>query len=195
MASDNHPLTLMNMPLEVRHQIFAYVSMSDTQPQKLLRYWFENKEVDEKIAAFKARYLGARVPMVVFDGDQYDDEDWEGDDDDQEAEEEQEEEEDGGGDSDLDGEDDGDAEEDEEDEEEQVEEDFDDEAAGEDDDDEGNEDGDEMGDGESDEEGDAYTATGARPTGAMHPAPFHMDRPITAHSKWRHIPQVRAEAE
>lgn len=76
MASDNQPLTLMNIPLEVRHQVFGYVAIRDTQPQQLLRYWFEKQEVKEKTAGLAAQNPTAEAPRVVLEGDecQYDEE-------------------------------------------------------------------------------------------------------------------------
>jgi hypothetical protein len=74
MASDNQPLTLMNTPLEVRHQIFRYVAVRDVQPKELLRYWFEKKEVKEKAAELAAQNPNAGTPRVAFEGDQYEEE-------------------------------------------------------------------------------------------------------------------------
>lgn len=70
MAS-NHPLTLMNVPLEVRHQIFEHVAKRDTKPEKLLRYWFEKKEVKEKTAELLAKNPNAGTPRVVYEGAEF----------------------------------------------------------------------------------------------------------------------------
>ena len=104
----------MNIPLEVRHQIFEYVTIRDAQPKKLLRYWFEKKEVKEKIAELAAQTPNASAPQVVYEGDQFEheehEEDGSGDDEDGE--------EDGDSDGDSDEEDENEEDSDEEDEEE-----------------------------------------------------------------------------
>ncbi|KZM21047.1 uncharacterized protein EKO05_0011155 [Ascochyta rabiei] len=128
MASDKYPLTLMNIPLELRYRIFQYVARRDTQPEKLLRYWFEKKEVKEKTAQLVAQNPSGAAPVIVFDGDQYD-------------HEEEYEEGDGSGEDDEEGEEDSDAEEGTEDE-------------GDSDEDEDQEDGEDLDEEAASEDGD-----------------------------------------
>ena len=71
MAFDSQPLMLMNISLEVRHQIFKYVAVRDTKPTKLLRFWFEKEEVKEKAAGLVAQNPNAEAPRIIFEGDQY----------------------------------------------------------------------------------------------------------------------------
>jgi hypothetical protein len=111
----NDPPTLMTIPLEVRHQIFQHVAKRDTKPEKLLRYWFEKKEVKEKTAELLARNPNAGTPRAVYEGDRFEAEEREG------SEEEE-------GDSDEEDEDEEDEDEEDEDEEEDGDEDEDDEA-------------------------------------------------------------------
>ncbi|KAF9694205.1 hypothetical protein EKO04_007789 [Ascochyta lentis] len=180
MAPDNHPLTLMNIPLEVRHQIFQYVALRDTQPKKLLRYWFEKKEVKEKTAQLAAQDPSGVAPVVVFAGDQY---------------EYEEEYEDDSSEDDEEGEEDSDAEEGEEEEDEEDEDEEGDESESDSDEDEDQEDEEDIDEEEVDEDevdaedqdAEIDSTVAHTVTGAAKPPP----RPpvITAHSKWRHIPQ------
>ena len=73
MASDDkHPLhTLMGLPLEVRHNIFDYVAVREAEPKKLLRYWFEKKEVKAMVAAQDPK---ASSPHIVYAGDDFESE-------------------------------------------------------------------------------------------------------------------------
>lgn len=71
MAFDSQPLMLINIPLEVRHQIFQYIAMRDTQPKNLLRYWFEREELKENIAKFRIKNPNTETPRVLFEGDLY----------------------------------------------------------------------------------------------------------------------------
>lgn len=76
MASDDKQIhTLMSIPLEVRHRIFEYVAVRDAQPKKLLRYWFEKKEVKAKAAELLAKDPNAGSPRFVYAGDDYESED------------------------------------------------------------------------------------------------------------------------
>ena len=61
----------MNIPLEVRHHIFEYVAVRDAEPKKLLQYWFEKKEVKEKVAELAAKDPNAGAPRVVYEGDRF----------------------------------------------------------------------------------------------------------------------------
>ncbi|KAJ8110538.1 hypothetical protein OPT61_g6646 [Boeremia exigua] len=119
MASDRIKPTLMTIPLELRHHIFKHVATRKANPKKLLRYWFEKKEVKEKTAALAAQNINT-TPQVVYAGDQFDDDDESEDEDYEEDEDEGEEDTEGEGDSNEDGDEEGDedADQDEEDQEE-----------------------------------------------------------------------------
>jgi len=140
MANDKAAPTFMNLPLEVRHSIFEHVAVRDIKPKKLLRYWFENKEVKELIAQEAIDNPNCPTPRVVYGNDDYDAHDDEsaasendGEDDDQEDDENAEEDSDneseddnGGADQeDESGEDEDEPENDSEDEDEELEEAFD----------------------------------------------------------------------
>ncbi|KAF3043636.1 hypothetical protein E8E12_002599 [Didymella heteroderae] len=95
MASNASP-TLMNIPLEVRHQIYEHVAKRDTKPEKLLRYWFEKKEVKGKTAELLAKDPNAGTPKIVYEGDRFEAEEFEGESEEEsDAEEDSDEEEDG----------------------------------------------------------------------------------------------------
>lgn len=125
MASEMATSPFMSLPLELRHKCFEYAAARDTRPKKLLRYWFEKKEVKELVAAQVAADPTAPAPHVVYqqeheeeDSDvpqpeDEEDQDGEGegdddDDDDEDNEEDEDEAEDGDGDllADQDNEDD-----------------------------------------------------------------------------------------
>lgn len=72
-SNDHDPPTLMNLPLEVRHHIFEYVCASNQPPKKLLRHWFEKREVKQKTAKLVAQGE-LRAPEIVFAGDRYEQE-------------------------------------------------------------------------------------------------------------------------
>jgi hypothetical protein len=63
--------TLMTLPLEVRHNIFDYVAVREAEPKKLLRYWFEKKEVKAIVAAQDPK---ASSPRIVYAGDDFESE-------------------------------------------------------------------------------------------------------------------------
>jgi hypothetical protein len=73
MASDDKqfPHTLMTLPLEVRHNIFDHVAVREAEPKKLLRYWFEKKEVKTIVAAQDPK---ASSPRIVYAGDDFESE-------------------------------------------------------------------------------------------------------------------------
>lgn len=120
MTSDKHKPTLTNIPLEVRHHIFEYVASHDTQPKKLLRYWFEKKEVREKTAELAAKNGGVGAPRVVYAGDQFEHEEFDMEDGEEwEDSGEDDSDEDGDEDGDEDSDEDGDEEEEEEEDEEE----------------------------------------------------------------------------
>ncbi|KAJ4986810.1 hypothetical protein SVAN01_07737 [Stagonosporopsis vannaccii] len=87
MASDKPKLTLMNIPLEVRHHIFEYVAVRDVEPKQVLRYWFEKKEVKAKMEELAAKDPNAGAPRIVYAGDQFEREGYEQDDGDDDGEE------------------------------------------------------------------------------------------------------------
>tara|TARA_R110002003_G_scaffold193_34_gene15136 strand:- start:3520 stop:4911 length:1392 start_codon:yes stop_codon:yes gene_type:complete len=66
---------LMNLPLEVRHTIFEYAAARDVKPKKLLRKWFEKKEVSELIAQHMAADPSALAPRVVQNNEYEEDSD------------------------------------------------------------------------------------------------------------------------
>ncbi|KAH7063953.1 hypothetical protein BKA63DRAFT_525498 [Paraphoma chrysanthemicola] len=55
----------MSLPLEVRHTIFEYAADRDIKPKKLLRNWFEKKEVKELVAQHVAADPNGPAPRVV----------------------------------------------------------------------------------------------------------------------------------
>ncbi|KAF1926410.1 uncharacterized protein M421DRAFT_67745 [Didymella exigua CBS 183.55] len=175
MASDSSQTPeLLSMPLEVRHHIFEYVALRDTKPEKLLRYWFERKEVEEKTAELVAKHPETATPRVVYEGDQFEAEEWETDEEEWETDEEEE------GDGEEDSDEEGDGEEDvgEEDDE-------DDEGEDEEEVDEEEEDADEQNDGVVDEseEQDAEMADrngAAVPAAALSTAPADAQGPTAA---------------
>lgn len=145
--------TLMTIPLELRHQIFKHVAKCDTTPEKLLRYWFEKREVKEKIAELLAKNPDARMPRVVWEGDRF---------------EEEEREESGDGDEDQE---DGDEEGDEDDDEDSEDEDDDEDSEDEDEPGQEGEDGDEGDDAEEEDEEMADSDTTAASAAATISAP------------------------
>jgi hypothetical protein len=67
---------LIALPLEVRHNIFTYAATRDIKPKKLLRYWFEKKEIKKLIAQQLAADPNGPIPRVMYhDDDDEDDED------------------------------------------------------------------------------------------------------------------------
>ncbi|OCK74012.1 hypothetical protein K432DRAFT_387058 [Lepidopterella palustris CBS 459.81] len=98
--------TLMSMPLEIRHNIFGYLSERKDGPKKLLQTWFEKRE---------ATKLAANAPPQP-DGEDDDDEGGEETENGDEDEEMGDDDGDGDGDGDEDGDGDGDEDGDEEDE-------------------------------------------------------------------------------
>lgn len=173
----DQPPTLMDLPLEVRHLVFAQVARREAGSEMLLRRWFERKEIRAKMAEVAAK-------DEEEEGEEAEEDDVEEDEENEEEEAEEEEEE---GAEDIDAEEDVE-EEAGEDEEEHVEEDGD-ENDDEDDEEEGNDDSNEDGDGDTDEE-TVDDADAAAEVAQPPPAPV-----ITAHTKWRHIPRVRAQQD
>jgi hypothetical protein len=60
-------LTFMSIPLEIRHQIFGYASARNEAPKKVLRRWFEKKEVKEAIAQIQASNPTGPTPVASYD--------------------------------------------------------------------------------------------------------------------------------
>ncbi|KAF1913290.1 hypothetical protein BDU57DRAFT_522106 [Ampelomyces quisqualis] len=65
MAGNQAACPLMGLPLEVRHAIFKHLAARDVKPKKLLRYWFEKKEVKELIAKHVTANPMAPAPRVM----------------------------------------------------------------------------------------------------------------------------------
>lgn len=76
MANDKAAPAFMGLPLEVRHTIFEYVAARDVKPKKLLRYWFEKKEVKALVEQEVTNNPNGPAPQVVYgnDYDEYEDE-------------------------------------------------------------------------------------------------------------------------
>ncbi|KAI4668344.1 uncharacterized protein J4E78_002170 [Alternaria triticimaculans] len=74
MTNDKAAPAFMDLPLEVRHSIFEHVAARDVKPKKLLRYWFEKKEVKELVAQDAIDNPNGPTPRVVYAND-YDDHD------------------------------------------------------------------------------------------------------------------------
>lgn len=70
MASDKATTLLTSLPLEVRHTIFNYTAARQTEPEKLLRYWFEKKETKELVAKHVADNPNDPAPQVVYHQEQ-----------------------------------------------------------------------------------------------------------------------------
>lgn len=161
----DQPPTLMDLPLEVRHLVFAQVARREAGSEMLLRRWFERKEIRAKMAEVAAK-------DEEEEGEEAEEDDVEEDEENEEEEAEEEEEE---GAEDIDAEEDVE-EEAGEDEEEHVEEDGD-ENDDEDDEEEGNDDSNEDGDGDTDEEtvDDADAAAEvAQPPCSRHYCPYEV---------------------
>lgn len=62
----------MSLPLEVRHNIFEYAAVDHVKPKKLLRYWFEKKEVKAAIAEQVANNPDLPIPRLARVEDQRD---------------------------------------------------------------------------------------------------------------------------
>jgi hypothetical protein len=73
MANDKAAPAFMDLPLEVRHTIFEHVAARDVNPKKLLRYWFEKKEMKELVAQEAIDNPNGPTPRVVYGNDDYDD--------------------------------------------------------------------------------------------------------------------------
>jgi hypothetical protein len=78
MTIDKAAPAFMDLPLEVRHSIFEHVAVRDVKPKKLLRYWFEKKEVKELVAQDAIDNPNGPIPRVIYanndDYHDYDDE-------------------------------------------------------------------------------------------------------------------------
>lgn len=170
---------LMSLPLEIRHLIFQQAADAKSRPKKLLRYWFEKKEIKELIAQIAATNPNGPAPRVLPSHDDDEEEKDEDEDDLLDIDSDIADDED-------DSEDDVEIEEvedsDQENDDEEEAEDMDQETGDVDEDEEENnayEDEHENVDHENDQ-GDAATVV----TQPSPPAPV-----IKAHGKWRHIPK------
>ncbi|CAO2653001.1 Nn.00g024120.m01.CDS01 [Neocucurbitaria sp. VM-36] len=72
MADDKATSILMSLPLEVRHTIFEHAVAHEVKPKKLLRYWFEKKEVKEIIEKNAVDNPDGPTPQVIYNDDDYD---------------------------------------------------------------------------------------------------------------------------
>lgn len=54
MAQEHHTPDFLGLPMEVRFIIFGYVAARNDDHRKLLRYWFEKKEIEVLKAEFEA---------------------------------------------------------------------------------------------------------------------------------------------
>ncbi|KAI8931126.1 hypothetical protein NX059_011480 [Plenodomus lindquistii] len=95
MADKDTP-SLVSLPLEVRHAIFAYAANSNVKPRRLLRYWFEKHDAKQQVATLAAEDPAA-APQLIYNADSFDGDseisdadDNDDDDDEQGAEEEDE---------------------------------------------------------------------------------------------------------
>jgi hypothetical protein len=68
-------LSLVTLPLEVRHVIFKHAAARDVKPKKLLRYWFEKQEVKQLIAQELADNPNGLAPLVTHQEDYDEDSD------------------------------------------------------------------------------------------------------------------------
>ncbi|CAN9150161.1 unnamed protein product [Alternaria alternata] len=173
MANDKAASAFMGLPLEVRHTIFEYVAAREVKPKKLLRYWFEKKEVKALVEQEVTNNPNGPAPQVVYgnDYDEYEDEsaatDEDGDESDDPEETESAEEDSETEDEDEDEDEDGD----------------DNEEAEQEEDSEG-EDETELEEGdEGFTDSDSNTAATVAATQPLPPAPV-----VRPHAKWRHIP-------
>lgn len=66
----------MSLPLEVRHTIFKHLSARESEPGKLLRYWFEKTEVKGLIAEHRVSNPSGPAPIAVYSNDDGDVESW-----------------------------------------------------------------------------------------------------------------------
>lgn len=64
----------MGIPIELRYKIFAYSSDRDIKPKKVLRYWFEKKEIQDKIVEMVAKNPGGDTPQPRYN-DEYEEPD------------------------------------------------------------------------------------------------------------------------
>jgi hypothetical protein len=67
MAANDDSLTLMGIPLEIRHQIFAMASVRDKGTKKVLRRWYEKADVKKQVAKILQDNPDGPTPRVVYD--------------------------------------------------------------------------------------------------------------------------------
>jgi hypothetical protein len=68
--ADPAPASLMGIPLEVRHMIFAEASVRDVKAKNVLRQWFERRDVKTKIAKIVADNPTGPTPKGAYHGDE-----------------------------------------------------------------------------------------------------------------------------
>ncbi|ORX91863.1 hypothetical protein BCR34DRAFT_271431 [Clohesyomyces aquaticus] len=61
--------TLMSIPLELRHNIFEFTALRQQPAKKLLRAWFEKKDLAEQTAALATKDPAGTAPRVVAHDD------------------------------------------------------------------------------------------------------------------------------
>lgn len=69
MATSSNGPTLLSIPLELRHTIFEAAATRPNGPKKILRRWFEKKEVKELIAKQMASNPDGVTPRAVYPKD------------------------------------------------------------------------------------------------------------------------------
>ncbi|KAF2475860.1 uncharacterized protein BDR25DRAFT_391274 [Lindgomyces ingoldianus] len=93
-AAADDVASLMSIPLELRHNIFEFTALRSKPAKKLLRAWFERKDIAERVAQLAASNPNGPAPRVVAahdsdpDSDAGDDEDQDDQEDDDEQDEE-----------------------------------------------------------------------------------------------------------
>ncbi|KAF2846516.1 hypothetical protein T440DRAFT_558121 [Plenodomus tracheiphilus IPT5] len=70
--TDHATNSLVNLPLEVRHHIFAFVAARESTPKNLLLYWFEKQDAKQQIAELAAEDPTGPAPRVVYNPEPYD---------------------------------------------------------------------------------------------------------------------------
>ncbi|KAF1995270.1 hypothetical protein P154DRAFT_526464 [Amniculicola lignicola CBS 123094] len=71
MAASSAP-TLQSIPVELRHEVYQWVSVREDKPKKLIRRWFEKRDVAAQIAA---QVSDPTVVTVLAAYDDHDDDD------------------------------------------------------------------------------------------------------------------------
>lgn len=67
---------LLDIPLEIRHQIFSHVAAArNVKPRHTLRYWFEKVDIQEQIEEYLEKDPDANITYVAGYSRQQDSED------------------------------------------------------------------------------------------------------------------------